>query len=92
MYKCRLCFDLFFNNQIVLTITALGSSPCPAVSRTLTITVNTTPAPTGALTQTFCATPAPTLASLTATGTGIQWYAAATGGTALATTTEFLFL
>jgi len=75
------------NNQIVLTITALGSSPCPAVSRTLTITVNTTPAPTGALTQTFCATPAPTLASLTATGTGIQWYAAATGGTALATTT-----
>jgi hypothetical protein len=47
----------------------------------------TTPAPTGALTQTFCATPAPTIASLTATGTGIQWYASATGGTALATTT-----
>ena len=48
------------------------------------------PAPTGTVTQTFCATPAPTVASLTATGTGIQWYAAATGGTALSTTTSLV--
>jgi serine protease inhibitor len=47
-------------------------------------------APTGALTQTFCASPAPTIASLTATGTGIQWYGAATGGTPLATTTALV--
>jgi serine protease inhibitor len=58
--------------------------------KSVTINVNTTPAPTGALTQTFCATPAPTVASLTATGTGIQWYAAATGGNPLATTTTLV--
>jgi hypothetical protein len=58
--------------------------------KSVTVTVNTPPAPTGALTQTFCATPAPTVASLTATGTGIQWYAASTGGTALATTTALV--
>ncbi len=58
--------------------------------KTVTITVNTTPTPTGTATQTYCATPAPTVASLTATGTGIQWYAAATGGTPLATTTALV--
>jgi uncharacterized protein (TIGR02145 family) len=47
-------------------------------------------APVAAATQTFCASPAPTVASLTATGTGIQWYAAATGGTALASTTTLV--
>jgi hypothetical protein len=43
------------------------------------------PAPTGATTQ----SPAPgaTVASLAATGTAIQWYAAATGGSPLAATT-----
>ena len=58
--------------------------------KNVTINVNTTPTPTGIASQTFCATPAPTVASLTATGTGIQWYAAATGGTALATTTALV--
>ena len=58
--------------------------------KTVTITVNTTPVPTGTATQTFCATPAPTIASLTAIGTGIQWYAAATGGTPLVTTTALV--
>jgi|UPI00047FBC1B hypothetical protein len=47
--------------------------------KSVTVTVNTIPeAPTGTATQTFCATPAPTVASLTATGTGIQWYTSAT--------------
>jgi hypothetical protein len=50
----------------------------------------TTPAPTGNASQLFCGTPAPTVADLTATGTGIQWYAAATGGSALATTTALV--
>ena len=58
--------------------------------KTVTITVSTTPVPTGTATQTFCATPAPTIASLAATGTGIQWYAAATGGTPLATPTALV--
>ncbi|MGC6414457.1 MAG: FISUMP domain-containing protein, partial [Bacteroidia bacterium] len=46
-----------------------------------------TPAPTGTATQVFCVTPAPTVANLTATGTGIQWYDAATGGSLLDSTT-----
>ena len=46
----------------------------------------TTAAPTASANQTFCASPAPTLASLSATGTGIQWYDAPTGGNLLAST------
>ncbi|WP_396210718.1 LamG-like jellyroll fold domain-containing protein, partial [Flavobacterium sp.] len=54
----------------------------------VTIAVNSIPAaPTGTATQTFCATPAPTITNLMATGTGIQWYAAASGGSPLASTT-----
>jgi serine protease inhibitor len=57
----------------------------------VTITVNsTTPAPTGNATQVFCVTPAPTVASLTATGTAVQWYATATGGTPLVSTTALV--
>ncbi|RTY88545.1 S-layer family protein [Flavobacterium sp. GT3R68] len=48
----------------------------------------TTAAPTGTAAQTFCN--AATVADLTATGTGIQWYAAATGGTVLASTTALV--
>ena len=39
--------------------------------------------PTGKTSQTFCSGNSPVIASLTATGTGIKWYATATGGTAL---------
>jgi hypothetical protein len=59
---------------------------CEGPRAIIDVVVNTTPSPTGAATQTFCATPAPTVANLTATGTGIQWYDAATGGTLLANT------
>jgi gliding motility-associated-like protein len=53
----------------------------------LTITVNSsTPAPTASATQTFCAGTAITVANLSATGTGVQWYDAATGGNLLAST------
>jgi len=48
------------------------------------VTVNVTAAPTAAA-QTFCN--AATVANLVATGTGLQWYAAATGGSPLAATT-----
>ena len=44
-------------------------------------------APTGPTAQAFCSGTSPTVASLTATGSAIKWYAAATGGTPLATTT-----
>jgi gliding motility-associated-like protein len=49
------------------------------------VTINTTPAPTATTPQVFCN--ASTVANLTATGTALQWYDVATGGTALATST-----
>ena len=54
----------------------------------VTVTITTTPAPTGNATQTFCS--GATIANLQATGSTIEWFAAATGGTALATTTTLV--
>ena len=53
-------------------------------SNAVTLTVNTTAAPTASA-QSFCNSG--TVAGLTASGSGLQWFLAATGGTALATTT-----
>jgi hypothetical protein len=63
---------------------------CESVSRTaVVVTINTNPsAPTGSATQTLCT--GATLAELSATGTSIQWYSAASGGTALATNTALV--
>ena len=44
-------------------------------------------APTGNASQTFCSTLNATIASIQVTGTGVQWYASNTGGSALASTT-----
>jgi uncharacterized delta-60 repeat protein len=61
-------------------------SACESVNRlAVTATIITTSAPTGTASQIFCNTA--TVADLTATGTGIQWYAASTGGTALSSGT-----
>ena len=62
---------------------------CESTDRfAVTVTVYTTPdAPTGTAAQSFCTSASPTVNDLTATGSDIQWYAAATGGTALATST-----
>jgi hypothetical protein len=52
----------------------------------VTATIDPTPcAPTGSATQSY--TTGATVASLQATGSGIRWYAAASGGTALASST-----
>jgi len=40
--------------------------------------------------QTFCSASSPTVSSLTATGTSIQWYSAATGSSALASNTALV--
>ena len=40
----------------------------------------TTPAPAATSPQSFCSSTNPTVASLTATGTALQWYSVATGG------------
>ena len=49
------------------------------------VTINTPASPTGTASQTFCNSAMVT--NLMATGSGIQWYAASTGGTALTTGT-----
>jgi hypothetical protein len=60
------------------------SSSCESDTRfAVTATINTTPSPTGAATQSFCSA---TIANLTATGTGIQWYDSAIGGSLYAST------
>jgi hypothetical protein len=61
---------------------------CESVTRLdVTVVVNTTPdAPTGNATQTFCSASNPTVADLTATGSGIKWYDASSGGNLLAGT------
>jgi hypothetical protein len=49
----------------------------------VTVTITTTAAPTGSVLQSFCSFNNPTVASLSATGTTIKWYDAATGGNLL---------
>jgi lysophospholipase L1-like esterase len=57
-----------------------------AANVTQTLTVTAAAAPT-ASTQTLCISNSPTIASLTASGTALKWYATANGVNALATTT-----
>ncbi|RDI05510.1 beta strand repeat-containing protein, partial [Flavobacterium sp. AG291] len=73
------------NSNATYTATVTNSLGCSRV-KTVDVTVSIVAAPTvPAATQDFCN--AGTVADLVATGTGIKWYAAATGGTALASTT-----
>jgi gliding motility-associated-like protein len=66
-------------------------SGCESTTRlAVTVTISDPAAPTGNATQAFCAISNPTVASLTATGTGIQWYSTATGGTPLPVTTALV--
>ncbi|MFP9098941.1 T9SS type A sorting domain-containing protein [Flavobacterium sp. RHBU_24] len=58
---------------------------CESTRTSVSVTVNVTTAP-AASAQTFCNSA--TVADLTATGTGLQWYADLTGGTALSASTE----
>jgi hypothetical protein len=65
---------------------------CESVDRfDVTVVITTTPAgPTGNATQTFCSASNPTIADLTATGSNIKWYDAASGGNLLAGTTALV--
>ncbi len=62
---------------------------CTSTRTPVTLTINSLPiAPTGNTEQKFCSANNPTVADLTTTtGTNIQWYTTATGGTALTNTT-----
>jgi len=66
-------------------------SACESARTSVAVTVTTVSQPTAAASQSFCNSA--TVANLTATGangTTISWYAAATGGTALAGTTALV--
>ena len=66
-------------------------SGCESATRfAVSVTISNPAAPTGAATQSFCSDANPTVANLIATGTTIQWYAAATGGTALSSATALV--
>ena len=88
-----------YNNIAEITISPsddLDSTPNNGVTTeddydSVLLTVNALPtAPTGSAAQSFCSIDNPTVADLTATGTSIQWYAAATGGVALAAGTALV--
>ncbi|WP_306352810.1 T9SS type A sorting domain-containing protein [Flavobacterium sp. '19STA2R22 D10 B1'] len=84
-------FSVTTSETKTYTVTALQDAICTAIASDMngsaTITVNVTPVPTAQV-QTFCG--AGTVADLVATGTGIQWYLASTGGTALSATTTLV--
>jgi len=79
---------------VIATITVTptytnGTFSCYGTSMTFTFTVNPrVNAPTGIASQTLCS--GSIVANLTATGTTIKWYATATGGTTLASTTAIV--
>ncbi len=60
---------------------------CESASRLeVTVTINNPAAPTGNANQSFCSIDNPTVANLTATGTDIKWYDAASDGNLLSAT------
>jgi endo-1,4-beta-D-glucanase Y len=66
------------------TVEVTNANTCKATSAATTVTVNAAPAaPTVSATAAYCQNAA--AAALTATGTGLKWYTASTGGTAAAT-------
>lgn len=61
-------------------IKAVNANGCEKITP-VTVTINVTSAPTGAATQTFCGSA--NITQLVATGSGVKWYDAATGGNLL---------
>jgi gliding motility-associated-like protein len=73
-----------------VTINYTNANGCTALTPTSsnpTIVTISPAAPTGAAVQNFCSETSPTVANLNATGSAIQWYAAAGGGAPLLTST-----
>ena len=78
-----------------------GTATSPATGNTLTVTPSATTTyyarnysnaqySAGCASITITVNPRPTVANLQATGTGIKWYLASSGGTALETTTQLV--
>jgi len=69
------------------TVTGRNSGDTTDMTGSAIIIENPIPnAPSGNASQSFCSDASPTVNSLTATGTGIKWYSASSGGAALAST------
>src|SRR5205814_7991554 len=70
-------------------VSQTSAQGCERARTTVSVTINTTPgAPLSPCTPLFRSADSPTVSNLAATGTSVKWYSAATGGTALATTTS----
>ena len=77
------------NGTYTLQAIETNAAGCVSTAVSATINLSTTPAaPAAPATQTFCT--ASTVTNLTATGTNLQWFDVATGGTALASTTALV--
>ncbi|CAN5255421.1 hypothetical protein BH11BAC5_BH11BAC5_20270 [soil metagenome] len=76
-------------NNVTLTMT-VSNSPCTAATATYTINVSTTPPAPAGIGGSTCGTGPVNLSASDGAGTTIDWYAAPSGGIALATgTTNF---
>ncbi|MEI8239359.1 MAG: T9SS type A sorting domain-containing protein [Actinomycetota bacterium] len=74
---------------MVITLTLTTAGPCAVTTDDMLISIHGNPdAPTGSAAQAFCT--AGTIADLSATGTSIRWYAAATGGSAISSGTALV--
>jgi gliding motility-associated-like protein len=88
--------DLLVNGSTYWATQTQPASACESASRlVVTVVINTTPPPTTALTnQSFCIKDylpnTPTIANLSASGSGILWYATATSTTPLNNTAAIL--
>ncbi|WP_316632483.1 hypothetical protein [uncultured Flavobacterium sp.] len=78
------------NSSTTLTVKAikLGTSCSINLLNAISVTIASTPAPTGNAIQNFCA--ASIVGDLSATGSSINWYAASSGGSPLATSTPLV--
>lgn len=73
-------------------VTGIAPSNCSGqLASTITINILPAPAvPTASSPQAFCSSTNPTVTNLVATGTGIQWYAASSGGSPLTSSTTLV--
>ncbi|MCP9751982.1 hypothetical protein EGI32_13520 [Ferruginibacter sp. HRS2-29] len=87
----NLIFDVVYEGVSWFGDNAGGVGPGNVKFTSPAQTIIAAPAtPGGNTVQSFCGASAPTVANLVATGTTIKWYAAASGGTALATSTPLV--
>jgi large repetitive protein len=75
------------NTATTANITYLLNGTTGTNTASVAFVSGATSPPTGSANQSFCVTNAPTLATISVTGTAVQWYAASSGGSPLASNT-----